>query len=159
MMTATTRKTLLENKHLCNCNYFAIIPSCSHFTMLAKNATTGLVCAPLNFIQRIKDSELYAQIVIKTVNVVISRCCFVEDGTDLLITASRTCITLIFPRSTNQTFNFMALSLPFPSLMLKLPTVRPKYAAGQMHVSALARISSFFSCNLTVAMSVRSTFQ
>ena len=27
------KKTSLENKHLRNCNYFAIIPSCSHFTI------------------------------------------------------------------------------------------------------------------------------
>ena len=43
MMTATARKTSLENLHLRNCDYFAIIPSCSHFTMLANNPTTGLV--------------------------------------------------------------------------------------------------------------------
>ena len=41
MMTATARKTSLENKHLRNCDCFVIIPSCSHFTMLAKNPTTG----------------------------------------------------------------------------------------------------------------------
>ena len=41
MMTATATKTTLENKHLRNCNYFALTPSCSHFTLLAKNPTTG----------------------------------------------------------------------------------------------------------------------
>ena len=46
--TATARKASLENKHLRNCDYFAIIPSCSHFEMLAKKPTTGLVYAPLN---------------------------------------------------------------------------------------------------------------
>ena len=50
---ATARQTSLENEH---CHYFAIIPSCSHFTMLARNPTTGLVCAPLiNQISRPKD--------------------------------------------------------------------------------------------------------
>ena len=48
MITARTRKTSLENEHLRNYDYFAIIPSCSHFTMLAKNLTTGLVRALLN---------------------------------------------------------------------------------------------------------------
>ena len=43
MMTEAARKMSLENKHLRNCEYFAIIPSCSHFTMLTKNAATGLV--------------------------------------------------------------------------------------------------------------------
>lgn len=48
MMTAALRKTSLENEHLRNCDYFAIIPSFSHSTILAKYATNGLVCAPLN---------------------------------------------------------------------------------------------------------------
>ena len=43
MMTEPARKTSLENKHLRNCDYFAIIPSCSHFTMLTKNPAPGLV--------------------------------------------------------------------------------------------------------------------
>ena len=70
--------------------------------MLAKYAITGLVCAPWNQIQRIKDVRLYAQIVIKTVNIVISRCCFAENGTHLFKRACRTCSRLIFPHSTNQ---------------------------------------------------------
>ena len=43
MMTATAIKTSLENKHVRNCDYFAIIPSGSHFKMLAKSFPTGLV--------------------------------------------------------------------------------------------------------------------
>ena len=79
---ATARQTSLENEH---CHYFAIIPSCSHFTMLARNPTTGLVCAPLiNQMARTKDF-LYAQVAIKTVNLLILRCCFAENGTDLII--------------------------------------------------------------------------
>ena len=45
MMTEPARKTSLEKKHLHNCGYFAIISSCSHFTMLTKNPATGLVWA------------------------------------------------------------------------------------------------------------------
>ena len=45
MMTELARKTSLEDKHLYDCDYFAIVPSCSHFTMLTKNPTTGLVRA------------------------------------------------------------------------------------------------------------------
>ena len=41
MMTAAARKMSFENRHLRNCDYFAITPSCSQFTMLAKNPTTG----------------------------------------------------------------------------------------------------------------------
>ena len=48
MTTATTRKKSLENKHLRRCDYFAIIPLCSHSTVLEKDAKTRLVCAMLN---------------------------------------------------------------------------------------------------------------
>ena len=74
MMTATTRKTSFENKHLRSCDYFAVIPSCWHSTMLAKYNQTGLACAYL---------RLYAQVVVKTVNVRILRCCSAEDCTRL----------------------------------------------------------------------------
>ena len=43
MMTETARKTSLKNKHLRNCDYVAIIPSGSHFTMLTENPATGLL--------------------------------------------------------------------------------------------------------------------
>ena len=40
--------------------------------------------------------QLYAQVVIKTINNVISRSCFAEDGADLFIFACHTWSTLIF---------------------------------------------------------------
>ena len=43
MMTEPAIKTSLENKHLRNCDCFAIILSCSHFIMLTENPATGLV--------------------------------------------------------------------------------------------------------------------
>ena len=43
MTTATARKTALENKHLRNCDYLQF-----SYLVLAKQATTGLVFAPLN---------------------------------------------------------------------------------------------------------------
>ena len=49
------------------------------------------------------DDENGKDKVIKTVNEVISRCCFAEDGTDLFISACLTCSTLT--RSTNQILN------------------------------------------------------
>ena len=39
---------------------------------------------------KIKLLGLYAQVIIKTVNAVISRCCFAEDDTGLLVSACRT---------------------------------------------------------------------
>ena len=43
MKTATTRKTSIESKHLPDCDYFVIIPSRSHSTMLARYAKARLV--------------------------------------------------------------------------------------------------------------------
>jgi len=40
MMTELARKTSLKNKQFRNCDYYAIIPSCSHFTLLTKNPAT-----------------------------------------------------------------------------------------------------------------------
>ena len=42
---AKARRALLKNNHLHNCDYFAIVSPCLHFTKLAKNPTTGLVYA------------------------------------------------------------------------------------------------------------------
>ena len=42
-----TRKTSLENKHLCNCDYFAVILSCSHCTIVTKYDATEIQGAPL----------------------------------------------------------------------------------------------------------------
>ena len=47
---------------------------------------------------------------------VISRCCFAEDGTDFFISACRTNSTLIFL----QRIKFSIMSFPFSSLMLQL---------------------------------------
>ena len=54
------------------------------------------LCAVKLNTENFKVVQLYAQDVIKTVNIVISHCCFAEDGTDLVICACYTCSTLIF---------------------------------------------------------------
>ena len=46
--TAMATKTLLENKHLVNGEYFVIIASSSHPLLLTEHAANGLVEAPLN---------------------------------------------------------------------------------------------------------------
>lgn len=48
---------------------------------------------------------MFPQVVVKTSNVVISRCYFGEDGTELFLSACCTCGTLTFPRSTNEILN------------------------------------------------------
>ena len=53
---------------------FVIIASSSHPLLLTEHATDGLVEAPLNYIQRIKDFLLCVHVVVKTLNLEISRC-------------------------------------------------------------------------------------
>ena len=48
--TATATKTSLENKHLGNDDYFAIIVSSSHPLLLIEHAANGLVEEPLKLI-------------------------------------------------------------------------------------------------------------
>ena len=104
MTTGTARKTSLENKHLRNCDYFASIPSVRILQCWRRTLQ-------LDWSERCSskshnwDIRLYAQVVVKTVNAVISRGCFPEDGTDLFIGACRTCSTIVFPHSTNQILN------------------------------------------------------
>ena len=57
-----------DGKYLRTGDYFAIILSCLHFTMLARNPTNQLVCSPLNQIQQIKNLRSYAHVVIKTIS-------------------------------------------------------------------------------------------
>ena len=65
--------------------------SCSHFTMLTKN--------PYHLIglRQFTDLRLKAQVVIKTVNMAISRCFFAVGGKDASISACHTYSTLILP--------------------------------------------------------------
>ena len=71
-------------------------------------------------------------------------CCFAEDGTDLFISACRKCSTIIFLHSTNQILNHMALSLPFPSLMLRLLT---NYLAGYEECCSSSRLFCSYQPN------------
>ena len=100
--TATARKMSLESKQLCYCDYFAIFQSCSHFAMLAKRAMTRLVCTSLN---KNKESNIYGCMFKLSSNIVISSFWFGEDATKLLVSACRSCNTLIFPYSINQILN------------------------------------------------------
>ena len=84
MTTVMTMKTSVENKHLLSCDSSAIIPLCSHSLMLAKYVKTKLVCMPAELNKEIKDLQIYDQIVIVNTNMVISRCCSAEDGTEEL---------------------------------------------------------------------------
>ena len=87
--TARSRKTSFENQKLWSCNYFPIFPPSLNFAVLVKYASTEPQRAPFKKMKRIKEFLFHVYVVVKTANVVISRCCFVEDGTELFQTAAR----------------------------------------------------------------------
>ena len=73
--TATAAaKTSLENKHLGNGDYFQITASSSHPILLIEHTANGQVEAPLKLILRMKDLLLRVHVVVKTLNLEISRC-------------------------------------------------------------------------------------
>ena len=64
---------LIQNKHLGNGDYYVIIASSSHPLFLTEHAANGLVEAPLKWTQRMKDLLLCVHVVVKTLNLEISR--------------------------------------------------------------------------------------
>ena len=60
----------LENKHLGNGDYFVIITSSFNPLLLTEHAANGLVEVPL---QRMKDLLLSVHVVVKTLNLELSR--------------------------------------------------------------------------------------
>ena len=72
--TATAAKTSLENKRLENGDHFQIIASSSHPILLIEHAANAQVEAPLKLILRMKDLLLRVHVVVKTLNLEISRC-------------------------------------------------------------------------------------
>jgi len=67
-------KMSLENKHLGNDDYFVIISSSSHHSILTELAANGPVEAPLKQISTMKDLLLCVHVVVNTLNLEISRC-------------------------------------------------------------------------------------
>ena len=96
MATATTRKRSLENKNLPSYGCSAIIPSCSHSSMLAKYTIYLDWCARRWITYReLKIYFCFAQVV-KTANAQNSLCCFADDITELFLNACRTPIFLSY---------------------------------------------------------------
>ena len=63
--------------HLC---YFAIISTRSTFTIMANYPETKLVGVAYKLRKKMKNSPPCVHVLHKTLNVVISRCCFAENG-------------------------------------------------------------------------------
>ena len=72
-----------------------------------------------------ENSPSSVDVLHKTLNVVISRCCFAEDDKEMYQNVKRTCRAIVFA---HQVYCFAALSLPLPSSLLKLPNTSYDYA-------------------------------
>ena len=79
--------------HLC---YFAIISTRSTFTKIANYLGTRLVGVAYKLKKKIKNSLSSVDVLHKTLNVVILRCCFSEDGKEMYQNVKRTCRVLVF---------------------------------------------------------------
>ena len=89
-------ENVIPKYNLRYCKYFAIIPSCSPFTIRANYPVTGWVRTVLKSKQKMIVSLLYVHVVFNTLNMVISRCYFVEYGREMHGNSCCTCSTSIF---------------------------------------------------------------
>ena len=85
---------------------------------MANYPGTKLVGVAYKLRKKMKNLPSCVHVLHKTLNVVISRRCFAEDGKEMYQNVKRTCRAIIFP---NYTDWFAALSLPLSSSLLKLP--------------------------------------
>ena len=96
MTTATATKTSPENISLFHLCYFAIISTRSTFTIIADYPGTKLVGVAYKLRKKMKNSPSCVHVVHKTLTVVISRCCFAEDGKEMYQNVKRTCRAIVF---------------------------------------------------------------
>ena len=87
---------------------------------MANYPGTKLVGLAYKLRKKMKNSPSCVHVLHKTLNVVISRCCFAEDGKEMYQNVKRTCRAIVFA---HQVYCFAALSLPSPLSLLKLPNV------------------------------------
>ena len=83
--TATATKTSPENITLFHLCYFAIISTRSTFPKMANYPGTKLLGVAYKLKKKMKNSPLCVHVLHKTLNVVISRCCFAEDGKEMYL--------------------------------------------------------------------------
>ena len=88
---ATATKTSPENISLFHLCYFAIISTLSTFRKMAHYTGTKLVGVAYKLRKKMKNSLSYVYVLHKTLNVLISRCCFAEDGKEMYENVNRAC--------------------------------------------------------------------
>ena len=76
--------------------HFAIISTRSASSETANYPGTKLVGVAFKLRKKIKDSPSFVDVLPKTLNLVISRCCFAEDGKEMYQNLKRTCRAIVF---------------------------------------------------------------
>ena len=89
--TATATKMSPENISLFHLCYFAIISTGSIFTKMANYPGSKLLGMAYKLKKKMKNSLSCVHVLHKTLNVVISRRCFAEDGKEMYLNVKRTC--------------------------------------------------------------------
>ena len=98
MTTATPTKTSPENITSFHLYYSVIISTRSTSNRkgeLPRNQT-GRSGVPVEK-NKMKNSPSFTHVLNKTLNLVISRCCFVQDGKEMYQNVKRTCRAIVFP--------------------------------------------------------------
>ena len=97
MTTATATKTSPENMSLFRLRYFAIISTRSTFTKMANYPRTNQIGrSGVQVKKENENSPSCVHVLHKTLNVVISSCCFAEDGKKMYQNVKLTCRAIVF---------------------------------------------------------------
>ena len=94
--TATATKTSPENITLFHLCYFAIFWTRSTSSETANYPGTNLIGVAFKLKKKMKNSPSCVDVLHKTLNVVISRCCFEEDSKEMYQNVKRTCRAIVF---------------------------------------------------------------
>ena len=85
-----------ENVPLSYLCYFAIISTRSTSTETANYPGTKLVGVAFKLRNKMKTSPSFVHVLHKTLNLIISRCCFTEDSKQMYQSLKRTCRAIVF---------------------------------------------------------------
>ena len=98
--------------------YFGVISTHITCTKMTNYPGTESLGVAFKLRKTMKNSPSYADVLRKTLNVVILRCCFAEDGKEMYHNLKCTCRAIVFAHNT-----YCLAALPFPSSLLKFPNV------------------------------------
>ena len=120
-----------------------IISTRSPFTKMASYPGTKLVGVADKSRKKMKNSLSCVHVLHKTLNGVISRCCFAEDSKEMYQNVKRTCRVIVFA---HQTYCFAALLLLLPSSCLSSLSMKHKLRARTAKIIGVANTS--YTCTI-----------